>query len=136
MNSTTATKIASPAPVALDLERQRVAKEYAGIQRRLYFVEFGLMALALMVLLFSGWSIALRDWAESISKEPWAVVALYGIALGAIFTLLTLPLDFYSGYILPKRYGLLTQSLGGWLVDTLKNLALGAVFGLAALEVL
>jgi len=136
MESTQEIEIAAPAPVALDPDRQRVAKEYARIQRRLYFVELALMALVLGVLLFSGWSVALRDWAESITSEPWAVIALYGIALGLIFTLLTLPLDYYSGYILPRRYGLLTQSLGGWVMDMIKNLALGAVFGLAALEIL
>src|SRR4051794_33972277 len=117
MDSTTVIETALPVTVALDPDRQRIAKEYARIQRRLYFVGLALMALVLAVLLFSGWSVTLRDWAESISTEPWAVVALYGIALGLIFTLLSLPLDYYSGYILPRRYGLLTQSLGGWIVD-------------------
>jgi STE24 endopeptidase len=130
------TKATAPVPAELDTARQRLAKEYARIQRRLYFVEFGLAALVLVVLLLSGWSAALRDWAESIVREPWLVCVPYGIALGAIFTLLTLPLDLYSGYVLPKRYGLLTQSLGGWIVDTIKNLALGAAFGLGGIMLL
>jgi STE24 endopeptidase len=136
MNSAENIETASPEPVELDPARQRVAKEYASIQRRLSFLELGLTALALVVLLFSGWSAALRDWAGSISRETWLVVGLYAVALGAIFTLLTLPLDFYSGYVLPKRYGLLTQSVRGWVVDTMKNLALGAAFGLAGIELL
>src|SRR4051812_23940972 len=120
MDSTEDIEIASHESVELDPARQRVAKEYARIQRRLSLLELGLTAIALVVLLFSGWSAALRDWVESISREPWLVVGLYAVALGAIFTLLTLPLDFYSGYVLPKRYGMLTQSVGGWVVDTLK----------------
>jgi STE24 endopeptidase len=120
----------------LDPERQRTAREYAGIQRRLFFVELGLGALALVLLLVTGASAALRDWAERLSGEPLAVVALYGVALGGLFWLLSLPLDLYTGYTLPRRYGLLTQGLGGWVLDTAKGLAISAVIGLAGLEVL
>ncbi|MDQ5823636.1 MAG: M48 family metallopeptidase [Chloroflexota bacterium] len=120
----------------LDPERQRTAKEYAGIKRRLFFVELGLALLLVLALLFLGWSAAVRDWAGSISTDPWLVVALYTVALGVGYTLVSLPLDFYSSYVLPHRYGLSTQSLGGWVSDTLKELAIGAVLGLGAMEVL
>lgn len=122
--------------IELDPERQRTAKEYAGIKRRLFFVELGLAILLVLALLFLGWSAAVRDWAVSISADPWLVVALYTVALGAGYTLVSLPLDFYSGYVLPHRYGLSTQSLGGWISDTLKELAISAVLGLGAMEVL
>lgn len=136
------TESISPAPHAhaattpFDPERQRKAREYAGIQRRLFFVELGLGAAALVLLLVMGGSAGLRDWAESISREPWAVVGLYGAVLGGLFWLVSLPLDLYSGYVLPRRYGLLTQGFGGWVADTLKSLAISAVIGLAGLEVL
>src|SRR3954465_14865254 len=105
-------------PVALDPARQQTAREYAAIQRRLSFVELGLTGVILLVLLFTGWSAGLRNWAEGISSQDWLVVALYGVALGLIFAVITFPIDFYSGYVLPRRYGLLTQSLGGWTLDT------------------
>lgn len=120
----------------LDPERQRTAKEYAGIKRRLFFVDLALAILLVLALLFLGWSVAVRDWAESISDSSWLVVALYSVALGAGYTLLSLPLGFYAGHVLPHRYGLSTQSLGGWAGDTVKELAISAVFGLGAMEVL
>jgi STE24 endopeptidase len=123
-------------PLALDMGRQRVAKEYAHIQRRLFFVELGFGALVLAILLFTGWSASLRDWAESISSNPWVVVGIYGVALGVIFVVLTLPIDIYTDYLLPRRYGLSTQTPGGWALDMLKSLALTAVLGLVVLEVL
>ena len=95
------------------------------------------MVLLVLVLLFAGWSRELREWAVSFwDGTPWIVVALYGIALGAGYTIISLPLDFYSGYVLPHRFGLSTQTLGGWLLDSVKSLALTAVFGIAGLEVL
>jgi STE24 endopeptidase len=130
-----------PAPgttpsIELDPERQRTAKEYAGIKRRLFFVDLGLAILLVLALLFLGWSTAARDWAVSISRDPWLVVAVYTVVLGLGYNLISVPLGFYADYMLPHRYGLSTQSLGGWVSDTIKELAISAVFGLGALEVL
>jgi STE24 endopeptidase len=60
----------------LDPERQRLAKEYARIRRRMFFVELGVLAVGLYLLLAMGLSSALRDWAESVSSNPWVIVAL------------------------------------------------------------
>src|SRR5205814_9238272 len=103
-------------------ERQRLAKQYAAIKRRLFFVELGVVADGVVLLLAAGWSVGLREWAESISSDRLAVVALYGVALGAVYTLLSLPLGFYSGFTLPHRYRLSVQSLGGWALDNVKEL--------------
>jgi STE24 endopeptidase len=119
-----------------DAERQKVAREYARIKRRLFLLSLALMSAGLVALLALGWSAALRDWVETISTNPWIVVGLYGAALGAAYTLLTLPLDFYSGYVLQHRYGLSTQNIGGWTLDLAKELALTALFGLGGLELL
>jgi STE24 endopeptidase len=124
------------APTSLDPQRQELAKKYALIQRRLSFVEMGVSALLLAILLITDLSPALRDWAERTGGSYFVTVALYGFVLGAAFFLLSLPVDFYSGYILPKRYGLGTQSAGGWVSDTVKGLVLMGVLGLAGLEVL
>jgi STE24 endopeptidase len=120
----------------MDPERQRLAREYAVIRRRLFFLELGVMAAGVFVLLAAGWSLGLRRWAESVSPEPWVVVALYGIAFGAAYTVLSLPLGYYSGYVLPHRYGLSVQRLGEWALDNVKELVLSAIFGLAGLELL
>ncbi len=118
----------------LDPERQRLARRYAAVRRRLFFVELGLGVAGIFLLLMSGWSEALRGWAEGISTDPRAVVALYCVVLGIVYLIISLPLDFYSGYILPHRYGLSTQSLRGWVLDVLKSLGLSGVLGLVAVE--
>jgi STE24 endopeptidase len=66
----------------------------------------------------------------------WAHVALVAAALGAGHRVLTAPLTWIRGWWLPRRYGLLHQSLGSWLVDQAKAAALSAVFGLAGVEVI
>lgn len=122
--------------IELDTDRQRLAKEYAVTGRRLFFVELGATALLLFALLASGLSVDLRSWAEEVAADRWGSVALYGIVLGAAYSLLSLPLDFYSGFVLPHKYGLSTQKLNGWVLDSVKGLVLTALFGLGALELL
>jgi STE24 endopeptidase len=122
--------------VELDPDRQRLASRYASLSRRLFFSELAGTALLVVLLLASGWFITLREWVEGVTKDPWLAVGLYGVALGVGYTLLSLPLDYFSGYVLPHRYGLSTQRFGGWVSDTVKSLALSALFGLAGLEAL
>lgn len=121
---------------SLDPQRQELAREYARTQRRLSFVEMGIFVLILALFLLTGLSSSLRDWAAQFGGPYFVTVALYGLVLGATFFLISLPLDFYSGHILPTRYGLNTQSVAGWVSDSVKSLALTAVLGIAGLEVL
>jgi len=120
----------------LDPERQRLAQQYAGIRRRLFFMEMGATVALVALFLAAGWSGRLRQWAEAASDNPWIVVALYGVALGAGYTIISLPLDFYVSYVLPHRFGLSTQTLSGWVMDSIKSTALAAVLALAGLEML
>ena len=123
-----------PLGAAIDPERQRLAREYAAIRRGLFFVDLGLGVLLVAALLFSGASAAIRTWAEGLAPADWwwAVVLIYVGVLGIAYTLITLPLGFYSGYVLPHRYGQSNSSLGLWVGDLLRELALEIVFGVPA----
>jgi STE24 endopeptidase len=58
------------------------------------------------------------------------------LVFGGIYFLLTLPLAFYSGFILPHRYELSTQTLPGWIVDQVKGLVVGGFFGLIVIQII
>jgi STE24 endopeptidase len=90
----------------------------------------------MLTLLFLGWSVALRDWLMSITTNDWLLVALYIIVFGGIYTTLTLPLGYYSGFVLPHRFGQSNQSLKDWAIDQLKGLAIGAPIGLLMVELM
>ena len=55
-------------------------------------------------------------------------VALYVLVLSASFDLATLPFSFYRGFLLERRYGLATETLGHWLKDHLKAVLIGLLF--------
>jgi STE24 endopeptidase len=120
----------------IDPEKQKQAKEYSRIRRRLWLVDTLFSGLYMAAWLFFGWSISLRDQLTSITTNDWLLVALYIAVLGGIYSILSLPLGYYAGFVLPHRFGQSNQSFKDWVVDQLKGLAIGAPIGLLMLELL
>ena len=122
--------------MGIDADRQKRAKEYARLRHRLFALDVILSAVALLVVLFSGLSVWLRDIVLTISSNAWIATALYFIvALGA-YGLLNLPLTYYSGFVLPHRYGLSTQTRRAWLLDMLKGAMVAIVLGTIVIEMI
>ena len=122
--------------ITLDPERQKQAKQYARIRRRLWLVDTSLSAIYALAWLFFGWSVALRDWLSTFTTNPWLLVPLYVAIFGGIYFILNLPLTYYSGFVLPHRFGQSNQTFKDWVIDQLKGLAIGAPLGLILLELL
>ena len=120
----------------LDPERQKQAKEYARIRRRLWLVDTIFGALYALAWLFFGWAVALRNWLETFTGNEWVLVALFIAIFGGIYSIINLPLGYYSGFVLPHRFGQSNQSFKDWVVDQLKGLAIGAPLSLILLELL
>ena len=89
----------------------------------------------LVVLLTSGASVVLRQWASGASANPAATVALYVLILSLLLDAATLPFSFYRGFLLERRYGLSTQSVAHWVKDHGKAVLVGLLFAELAAEV-
>jgi STE24 endopeptidase len=123
----------------LDPEKQKQAKQYARIKRRLWLADTIFSALYFLAWIYFGWALMLRAWLTdhwSLFTNPWLLVPAFVAIFGGIFFLLNLPLGYYSGFILPHRFGQSNQTLTGWIVDQLKGLAVGLPLGLLLLELL
>lgn len=79
------------------------------------------------VLLGSGLSRRMRDFAQRRSRRPWAQAMLYGLQWMLVGFVLGLPLAIYQGFVREHQYGLATQDFGGWFGDQLKGLLVGLV---------
>ncbi len=125
--------------IALDPERQKKAKEYARISRRLWLVGLLIGGIYTLAWLLLGWSIGLREWLTARSPllaNPWVQVPAFLLVFGGIYFLIDLPLSYYSGFVLPHRFDQSTQSLKDWIIDQLKGMAIGAPLGLILVELL
>jgi STE24 endopeptidase len=123
----------------LDPEKQKKAKEYARISRRLWLVNTSMSAIYTLAWLIFGWSISLRNWLTergSLFMNPWILVPVFVFIFGGIYFLIDLPLSYYSGFILPHRFDQSTQTLKDWIIDQIKGMLVGAPIGLILLELL
>ena len=111
------------------------ASKYQRLKRTSGIVSFAWSAVLLALLLLTGASAALRDLAQS--SGAWAPQAVRATTVAYIYVALLmivnelggLPLSFYGGFLLERRYGLSNQRLAGWLVDQAKGFVVSLVLG-------
>src|SRR6266516_1871414 len=128
----------------IDAERQQKAREYARIRRRLSFVDLGIAAAGLLIVFVTGLDKWLRDAIQGIAFLSWQPaqnwyplqILLYFLLAVLVYQLITSPLAYYSGFILPLRYGISTMSLKAWLQDLFKGLALSLVLEAVAVTLI
>src|SRR5437762_7468204 len=125
--------------VELDLDRQQKAKEYARIRRRLSYITMGIGVIGVFILLFTNLGIRLGNQLQTLSWQPVAgwfpiQILVYFLILMLAYEIITAPIAYYSGFVLPHRYGLSTMSLKSWLGDLFKGLALSLVLEILAIE--
>jgi STE24 endopeptidase len=116
----------TPAELVPNPERQEKAKKYAEIRLYLTFAELAITIILLLLLIFGGLSKILAG-ALTLPLVPAAVI--YIIILMAAYGVLSAPLSYYGGFVLPQRYGLAHQEFTGWLSDALKAGALALALG-------
>ncbi len=123
----------------IDIEKQKQAREYNRIKRRLWLVENVFSLVYTFAWLAAGWAVGLRSWLTSnwtLMQNDWFLVPVFVLIFSAFSTLLEFPLNYYGGFVLPHRFDQSNQTLNDWLVDQLKGLAISLPIGLILLELL
>jgi len=123
----------------LDPERQRMARDYGRISRRLWLANMLLSGIYAAAWLLLGWGTAVRTWLTGTwpaLSNPWLLVLAFAAIFAGLLAAISLPLSYFGGYVLPHRFGQSTQTLRAWIVDQLKGLLVGAPLGLLLIELL
>ena len=82
------------------------------------------------LLLFTGFSARMRSWAERWGRRWYFTFALYCVAFGLLYYLVSLPLNYYAGFVHPHRYDLSNQTFARWLGNYFKGAAVMIFLGL------
>jgi STE24 endopeptidase len=109
-------------------QRARSDAYYEGgywLQLWQFLYSVGVLAL----ILWAGWSVRMRALAERITKRPALQTALFACMFVLVFSLLSLPLDWYSEYFREHQYGMSNQDFAGWLWDDVKDVFVDTVLG-------
>lgn len=119
---------------ATELEQTPV--EVKRYQREKLVVSICSLVLSLAALLFLAlWAgprldQIVRQW---VGDGVWLRLVVLAGMYAAALELLTLPLDFWSGFVLEHRYQLSTLSLRGWVWRRIKGYLVGGPIGLVLL---
>ena len=62
-------------------------RRYDSIKRVVAVCGFILDVLILIVLLFSGFSLHIREWLETLSGSEWTRIGIYTVIITAIFSI-------------------------------------------------
>jgi STE24 endopeptidase len=108
------------------------SSRYHRLKRRAGLASVAWTVVFLAGLLWSGASLVLRDFAARSAStfsagwlHPIATLVIYVAGVMVFNEAGSLPMSFYSGFLLERRYGLSREPPGRWLADAAKSLAIG-----------
>lgn len=128
----TQAETAAPPPAQYVLTPEKRARAIAYSRLR-YLLDFlGVLVSAAIYLFFwrAGVARLFRDWASRVSARHFFQCLVFAPLFLVAGSLLALPLEFYSGYVLEHRFDLSTQGFGSWLGDWAKNLGVSVIIGI------
>ncbi|MBI5474172.1 MAG: M48 family metallopeptidase [Ignavibacteriae bacterium] len=105
------------------------AKRYSRTKLILGIASSLLSFVVVLLIVLSGVSLALGRAANSLSGNEYGALLLFLVMIGAIESVVTLPMSFASSYIIEHKYHLSNQTLGRWAWEKTKGLLVGGVFG-------
>src|SRR5260221_12649401 len=107
-----------PQQLGLEPGRQQEAREYARMRRRLSFVSLAIGVVGVIILIFTNLDTWLRDilrplaWQPFPGWFPWQIL-VYFLILMLGYQLITTPLSYFGGVVLPPPFGRLTFTVEG-----------------------
>ena len=114
---------------------QKQAKRYNRAKYILALVAFFIGLGYILFMLFYG-TFHLKRLALAAFQVRWLMIAVYLLLFTAIYDLITLPVSFYSGFILEKRFALSTESLRAWIKKEAKKALLSFILFLPLVELI
>jgi STE24 endopeptidase len=111
-------------------------RRYNRIKRWLGISDAVIGFAVLVVVLITGWTADLRDWAYSGARQHYFLaVFLYVLMFSVLLKIISAPLDYY-GFRLEHQYHLSNQKLGAWLWDETKGWLVGLLLGGIFVEII
>jgi len=115
-------------PVAVPVPSEK-AMDYYNSGNVLWVVDILWGILIPALILFTGFSAKIRNWAQKIGKKWFLVIGIYFIFFSLITFVIGLPLSYYEEFVRQHAYDLSNQTFGKWVGDSFKSLMVGCITG-------
>jgi Zn-dependent protease with chaperone function len=106
---------------------QALAYHRSGNVLWVFNTAWGLLVPAL--LLWTGFSARMRDWATRIGRKWFFIVAVYWVIFTLVTTVVDLPRVYYESFVRQHAYGLSNQTIVKWVSDQVASLGITLVIG-------
>lgn len=110
-----------------NVELQEKAREYFRAQLSVSMLHSTFLFVTGFMVVGLGISTSLRSTIFVYMSVPWMATVLYSFLGFVCMWLVSLPFDYYVGYVIDHKFMLSTQSLRSWVWDQIKGLFLGMV---------
>ena len=111
----------------------QVNKKYNRIKLSIQVVEIIVTAAFFILLIFTNLSKTFRDSAFGVSGNKYMSFLVFVFIIGGIEKIISLPLDFYSGFLLEHKFNLSNQSIFEWFKENVKATLLSLILVLPLL---
>ncbi len=97
------------------------SKEYNHAKQRVILIGMFVSIAGGAAFIASGLPKRISDRIGTNVSNKWVRRSVFALAIGAIDTLMSLPLGYFSGYVLEHRYDLSNQSRTAWMFEQVKG---------------
>lgn len=111
------------------MENELKEKAYNRIKIRLTITGMIIDLALLVILAFSGLAALIASY-SLVSGNDYINFLVFVFLAGMLFSVISMPMDFYGGYIVEHRFGLSNQSFFGWVREKLKSAAVSTAIGI------
>ncbi|MEF8832873.1 MAG: M48 family metallopeptidase [Candidatus Thermoplasmatota archaeon] len=121
-------------PYEFDEERRKKAKLYS---KQKFFTgiiqTFGLYLPFLAITYFSGFTSSLESWIRELASgtflsHHWIITAIFILIYSILLYVISLPISYYSGFLLEHKYDLSNDTIWDWSKDQIKSLLISLIF--------
>jgi Zn-dependent protease with chaperone function len=102
-------------------------RAYSSIRTNLNFLAPLYDLAAALIILFSGVSARMRDFAYARARGRYLRVLIYLTLFTIVAFLIDLPINYYRGYVVEHRFGLSNQTFGAWFGEQGKDVLVSIV---------
>ncbi|MFH1296516.1 MAG: M48 family metallopeptidase [Bacteroidota bacterium] len=112
-----------------DAEQYRTSQQYLKLKQKFSWVISSFSFLAMMALLASGSFVWLDNLLRAFTNNPILLALIFFGVIGVISSLVMIPFELYSTFVIEERFGFNKTKLRTFILDQLKGWLLGALIG-------
>ncbi len=108
-------------------ERKAKLIAYSQFNHIWRFISFFLGLAVMALILFTGFSAKMRNWA-GVAKKKFLVLWLFVVLFLLADYIISFPFNLYRDFLVEGEYGFVNLTFGGWLGESLLDLLIAMIF--------